>query len=245
MRNFSPVPILVGFMFLVCFGSEEDVQAGPAFGFGLKAGFNGSNITNEKLTPFSFEDAERSAEGTMKLNVGKFGFTGGGYASLRFARWFGVQVEALYTQKGGEGYFSATVESAEDGRIKLNNNDLTMKLDYIEVPILANFSLFRVESATINFLFGPYVAQNIYAKITTEGQVDQEAYTTSFDIAESVKKTDFGWVFAYAVNLKRGHNAIMMEFRYTFGTDTVVESDTYDYDLKMRTFSVLMSFGFF
>ena len=95
--------------------------------FGVKAGANLSNVYDSQGQDFVADS--------------KFGFVAGGFVSIPIIKWFGVQPEILFSQKG----FKST------GTYLGSSYEMTRTTNFIDVPILAVFK--PVENLSI--LFGP------------------------------------------------------------------------------------------
>ena len=97
------------------------------FFFGVKAGANLSNVYD--------------SEGDDFVADSKVGFAIGGLASIPIIKWFGIQPEILFSQKG----FKST------GTYLGSTYEMTRTTNFIDVPILASFK--PIENVSI--LFGP------------------------------------------------------------------------------------------
>ena len=106
-------------------GSKKD--DGNDVQFGIKAGFNHSNIYDSKTQNFSAD--------------AKFGFAGGAFLAIPLGKYLGIQPEVLYSQKG----FKASGTSLGEPY------NFTRTTNYIDVPIF--LAIKPVSSVTI--LAGP------------------------------------------------------------------------------------------
>ncbi len=95
--------------------------------FGVKGGVNLSNVYDSEGEDFVADD--------------KFGFAVGGFASIPIVKWFGIQPEILFSQKG----FKST------GTYLGTSYEMTRTSNFIDVPLLAVFK--PIENVSI--LFGP------------------------------------------------------------------------------------------
>lgn len=98
-----------------------------ALSFGLKLGANYSNVYDSESQDFVADS--------------KFGFAGGGFVSIPFGRFIGIQPEIMFSQKG----FKST------GTYLGNTYSMTRTTDYIDVPLL--FAVKPIKEVTV--LFGP------------------------------------------------------------------------------------------
>jgi hypothetical protein len=195
------------------FTALTSVSFGQGMQLGLKAGVNFSNLVGDDI-----EGAES-----------KTGFVGGLFFMYQFNKLFAIQPEAYYTMKGATDEQSFAGETAE----------LTISLDYIEIPILFKV-LIPIENSPIrpSVFVGPYVGFNSTAKAKLEymGQSEEE------DI-EDVKSTDFGLVFGAGLGFPVGTNEVGVDFRYGLGLTTLDDSAE-NADIKNSVFNINAYFGF-
>lgn len=112
--------------------------------FGLKAGANLSNVYDSQGEEFRAD--------------AKIGFAGGAFLAIPLGRYFGIQPELLFSQKG----FQAT------GRILGNSYQFTRTTNYIDVPLLFAFK----PSEFITIVAGPQYSyllkqRDVFANATT------------------------------------------------------------------------------
>jgi hypothetical protein len=128
----------------------------------------------------------------------------------------GLQVEALYSQKGAK--FS------EDGF------EDTIKLDYIEIPVLANFTAGSNDRMSFHVLAGPSFAFNTKAEIRSEFDGEEE----TVDIGDDVKGADVGFIIGAAVQ----SGQLIFDARYNFGLMNILDDEEDDEEsVKTRTFT--------
>jgi hypothetical protein len=117
------------------------------------------------------------------------GFMVGGYLNFKVPMSpISIQPEALYTQKG-----------VEDG-------DITVELDYLEIPVLAKFS-FAPGPITPHVYFGPYIGFVLNSEISGGGA------SIELDNAQ----TDFGGIVGGGLDLNLGVTKLNAGLRYGFG----------------------------
>lgn len=120
------------------------------------------------LTNFVGEDA--------KGFDNRFGFHAGAFANIGFAKLFAFQPEVIYSQKGA--HFA-------------NNNDLGLRLHYIDVPLS-----FHVNTDGFFFEAGPQVGFLVAAK--------SEIGSVTTDAKGAFKAVDFGYLAGLGYQLKHG-----------------------------------------
>lgn len=121
------------------------------FNFGIKAGGNYSNIYDSQDSQFKVD--------------GKYGMAYGGFLSVSFGNFLGVQPEVLYSEKG----FKST------GTILGSAYEMTRSTGYIDVPIL--LAIKPISMLTI--LVGPQFSflvneKNSFTTSTTSVLQEQE-----------------------------------------------------------------------
>lgn len=187
------------------------------------------------LLPMSSAMAQLSWEGGVKGGISmanmygddvpdntsmKIGAAGGAFVTAHINEMLGVRLEVLYVQKGTEFEDSVgtTVET------------LKLKLDYIEIPLLAVAQFEAAEKMMVNVYAGP--ALGILASAKAEDE----------DIKDFTKSMDFGITggagFTYAMEAF----SILLEARYTLGLMTVDDTEAEE-DVKNGNFSIMGGFS--
>ena len=138
--------------------------------FGVKAGANLANMT----------DVEGTSPGT------RFGAHIGPFIKLPLTDNFSIIPELLYSMKGSE-----ISESILGFNFEMQTN-----LDYLEIPIMANYQL----ESGLNFELGPYVGILLSAKST----VDILGVSEDVDIKDEMNTVDFGVGFGLGYRLENG-----------------------------------------
>ena len=168
--------------------------------YGAKAGLNLSNLAGD------VENADM-----------KVGFQIGGFAEIKVSDKFSVQPELLFSTQGAK-----SEESYSDmyGSITI---DLTQKLNYLNVPVMAKYYVdkkFYLEAGPqIGFLLS--AEQKAVAKGIYYGESVYE--TETVDNKSSLNSTDFG------INIGLGFNftdKIGANLRYTSGLSDIDKEDS-------------------
>ncbi|MEC4049912.1 porin family protein [Flavobacterium sp. SUN046] len=130
--------------------------------FGLKIGANYSNVYDSKGDDF-VADA-------------KFGIAAGGFVSIPIGRYFGIQPEVLFSQKG----YKST------GTFLGSSYSMTRTSDYIDVPLLVSFK--PIEN--VSLLFGPQFSYLLEQKDKFTGgtitSTQEQTYTN-----DNIRKNTF------------------------------------------------------
>ncbi|MBA2613578.1 MAG: PorT family protein [Bacteroidetes bacterium] len=143
------------------------------FQIGLKAGANYSNVYDGQGEEFKAD--------------AKVGFAGGFFMELPFGKYFGIQPECLYSQKG----FKA------EGKFLNNKYQFTRTTTYLDIPIQLAFK----PSEFITLLAGPQISYLISQKdvfTSTPNSYEQEQGFKN----DNLRKNVFGVVGGIDVNIK-------------------------------------------
>ena len=195
------------------FTALTSISFGQGMQLGLKAGVNFANVVGDDV-----EGAES-----------KTGFAGGLFFMYQFNKLFAIQPEAYYIMKGATDEQTLAGETAE----------VTLSLDYIEIPILFKV-LIPIENSPIrpSVFVGPYVGFNSTAK----AKLEYMGQSVEDDI-EDIKSTEFGLVFGAGLGFPVGTNEVGVDFRYGLGLTTLDDSAE-NADIKNSVFNINAYFGF-
>lgn len=196
------------FALLALLVASATASAQPTFG--LKAGLNVADVTN------TFEDVDGVFDAQPRL-----GFVGGVLVDLPLNPQFGIRAEALYSQKGAR-------ENFEGDETKGGGGDTVLKMDYIEVPLLARVAVEPTPTLEVGLMAGPAFAFNVVEKLEIDGTNVREGddFVQSFDTG-------------IAVGAEVGSGPFFVDFRYTLGLLNVAqELDEDDDEPKNGVFSV-------
>lgn len=152
------------------------------------------------------------------------GFTGGGFVVWPANARFGLQLEALYSQKGAR-------LRADDARVDLN-------LDYLDLPVLLRVSTPRNTNGTgFHFFGGPSFGVRVRAKATAtfEGQTGTE------DVGDDLASHDIGIVAGGGVDVGR----FVVDVRQVWGLTNINRNpDEDDTTIRNRVFAVMAGVRF-
>ena len=187
----------------------------PAFAqdaptFGVKAGLAYTTATGSDV-----EDAKS-----------KMGLMGGGFAVIPMGETMGLQIEGLFVQAG------AKYEESGD------NSSYTVKLNYIQIPVLARFA-FPGESATPYVLVGGAFGLLMSANADWEYTEDGETESGSEDIKDYIKSTDMGGIIGVGAEFGQ----FLAEIRYYMGL-TSVDDTGENLSVKNAGFGVMFGASF-
>lgn len=149
------------------FDNREKLQ------FGLKAGLNYSNVYDEKGNEFTADP--------------KLGFVGGLLLTIPIGKYFGLQPEVLYSQKGFKG----------NGSILGNKYSFTRTTNYIDVPLQFVFKPVEFLSILAGPQFSYLLSQSdVFTSSSTSFEQEKEFKQ------DNIRKNIFGAVGGIDINIK-------------------------------------------
>jgi hypothetical protein len=162
------------------------------------------------------------------------GFVGGGFIRFGFGR-FGIQPEVLSVTKGAE----IDVDTAED--------DLDIRIDYVEVPILLQLPLTYGSSFAPYVFGGPAFAFDVGCEVSVPGvesDVDCEEADVLGEDALARRSLDVGLTAGAGVAFAMGPGAFLLEGRYTWGMTNINDNEGTDQaEVKNRSALFLASYA--
>jgi hypothetical protein len=184
-----------------------------AFGAGVSVGGN-----------LAFVGTDPSGDGTPR-----YGFTGGIYGDYAFYSMENVmdlsaQLGVYYSQKGYRSELTSPVTT-----------DLTVNIDYIEVPVLVKASI------PLDIPVDPYllVGGSVGMIVVKSAETDPAVAPVNDSVESDTKDLDYGLVFGAGVDLDMG---VSIDARFNLGLANITESASYDY-MKNRSVSLMVSYN--
>lgn len=181
-------------------------SVGPHAQWGVLAGANFAN--------FSGSDA-----GNAKTRTG---FVGGLSADFTLGGNFGVEIDGLYSQQGA--------------KLNEGGGDLTLHLDYIQVPVLLRYDIPTHASVAPFIVLGPSVGFRVKCE-ATQGSNSASCQQFASDNAKSV---DVSGVVGAGLGFKVGKEELSVQARYGMGFTKVFSNS----NVKNKVFSVMAGFAF-
>jgi len=197
-------------MTLLCMGLITAVAPLTAQGIGVKGslGLNRFNLSTE-MVGSNVKD--------------RLGFSAGLIGILPINEMFSLRGELVYAQKGQKNEL-----------ITANEATAVTKMDYIELPILAQAAIPASETVQPMIFAGGYAAYLLSAKM-----IAPDDKTT--DLIDNSRKLDYGLVFGAGVQLAMGESKLLLDARYNLGLQNI--NDIKDSTLKIRNRGLVFSAG--
>ena len=169
----------------------------------------------------------------------RVGFSGGAYVVVRPSLFYGVQLEALYTQTGAE--------LPTDGRAPVGDpaTQPVVRLDYVEFPVLLRANL-PVGRAQPYVVLGASVGVNVLAELDSDDDLGLD--DDAVEIDDLVNDTVVNGVVGLGVDLVAGRRgAVVLDARYSFGFTDAFDGEALglgdDPEARPGTFTVSLGFG--
>ena len=191
-RTLASLFIVPAFVLAIPSLAAAQAPQDAATSFGIKGGFNVSNIK------VSFDDGDITSDG-------RAGFLFGFFMGHDFNRRAGIQVEALFSQKGGE--------FAVEDQLFDEPGDTSFTLSYLEFPVLARIN-FLASNNKFRVLTGPTFAFNVNESIKV-GDVELDGDDVP------LKPFEMGYVLGGAFEIRK----FIIDARYTWGLLDINDSD--------------------
>ncbi|MGA2361152.1 MAG: porin family protein [Candidatus Aminicenantales bacterium] len=138
---------------------------------------------------------------------------------------FSIQPEVLYIRQGA--------------RMEVLPDWMETRVDYIQVPLLLKIDIIPGPISPMIY-GGPYGAYRLSAK----GVSDIGGVSTSTDIKDQIKTTDYGVVFGGGIDFKLGLVKLSAEVRYNLGLANVAKDPDPGMSVKTKSLMVLVGIGF-
>jgi hypothetical protein len=169
---------------------------------GLLAGLNLASVSGDDMEVDGVDPSS------------SMGFAGGAFLVFGFSDNLGFRPEVQYGQHGAKW---------EEGGDKV-----TAKVDYLDIPLLLQFTVPTEGSISPFLIAGPYVAFNLSAKVV----FDVEGMDLpDLDIKDETKSLDYGLIFGAGVAI---NDMIEITARYGMGLTSTDDTEE-DLDIKNKT----------
>lgn len=183
-------------------------QTTGLIGKGIKVGLNLTNITG----------SDAPDKTSMKI-----GFVGGGYITYAFSDLFAIQPEVLYAMKGYKYDYTNPITDATE--------TFSVKLNYIEIPVLGKVLLSGGEKFKPNFYAGPAFGFLMSAK------------NEDIDIKDNLKSMDIGLIGGAGADYLMGTSKITFDIRYEVGL-TKLDDTAAKAKINNSAISFMVGYGF-
>jgi hypothetical protein len=172
--------------------------------YGVKGGLFTANMT---AIPAGWDDT-----------AFKNGLAGGVYINYAFNENLSLQPEVLYVMKGLDGVITNPIFTV----------DFTGEYNYIEIPLLARYTIPTQSGFSAFFFVGPSLEINVAADLELDG-IDHRTrvpLTGSVDYSDLTRKTGGSFIFGAGCALGVGPGRITLDARFDIGLTKVIKGGT-------------------
>jgi hypothetical protein len=214
---------------------------------GLRFGLNSSQFRGDPAAGW-VSGPNASISGTA--HDAMYGAAIGAFVRHQTGEHFGIQVEVNYSQQGGEGAVTGTVEESYPGNVTYEgviNGDLAVRMDYIEVPVLFLYAFPSEDRVGMTVYLGPAFGYNTRAEAQLTGEVrvplpDGSDRVSNYDekipIGGGINNWQVAGVVGAALDFEMKSSIFSLEGRYTFGVTSVDNSN--QSDIYNHVFTIAM-----
>lgn len=247
----SRIITVVMIVFVAVSVVTTDAMAKKTWETGVKAGWQGAKLRGDQIGLFLSVPPQIDVAGPIGDQVN--GFAAGAFIRRNFNTMFGLQLEALYSQKGGTGAVTGTVEYTPENNQTYTGDidgDLTLSLDYIEVPVLAVFSFEADEKFSLVAELGLSFAYNTNADLELAGTAtfNHPSYTQTIEnfeqsqnVGGNISDFDLGGVVGAGVEVALNKYVLYFDARMSFGLMSI--DDSGEKSVHNDVISVFAGFG--
>jgi opacity protein-like surface antigen len=228
MKRCTVLVTILSVLVLMTFATLASAQV--TWSAGVKGGINLSTPTGDDAKLVAVDSEANVFE--SDIDGYRTGFLGGGFVTAKIHENFGVRLEALFAQKGGKGELTDAPHT----------QDYQLKVDYVEIPLLAIAMFPAHDKATVHASVGPTISFNTNAKEiwVFDGEEGE------LDIDEITKSTDFGITLGAGIDVKVHERVtVIIDARYNRGlTKVQTDGDGQDIDIKNSAFGIMAGLSF-
>ncbi|WP_292948945.1 porin family protein [Olleya sp. UBA1516] len=182
--------------------------------FGAKAGVNFATVGGD------VEDVDARTS-----------FHVGVVAEIMISDKFSVQPELMYSSQGFGSEYSDEILGTTV------NYEETLKLDYINLPVMAKYYV----TEGLSLEAGPQIGFLMSADYEFEASAGGDSESESEDVKDDFKSIDFGFGAGLGYKLENGLN---FSARYTLGLANIAEDAEEDFSIQNNVFQVSVGFFF-
>ncbi|MBE0567621.1 MAG: PorT family protein [Krumholzibacteria bacterium] len=185
--------------------------------FGFFGGLNFANMGGDMddVGDELAADLEAELGGDWTAEKGsKTGLGVGAYYFVPRSSTLGFQIEAQYIRRG------VKFDIASGG----NEAEVSLKLDYFEIPLLLRLSPGAESDARLVFLLGPVIG----FKAGADMEVEADGESMSADLGDEFKSMTFGAIGGVGLTVATGENsAFLLQARYYLGLSNALDDDEF------------------
>lgn len=210
--------------------SDNEVRNKPVhLSPGIQAGLNFATFGGDDTD--LFREALQGVPGASAADEGRrTGFTAGVFLVADFRGLLALQPELRFIQKGYQ--IASSVRLGEE----LVPVTATIKIDYVEVPLLVRLDVPTAGPVSPHVLVGPTFGSTVNAA----AEVKLEGESQTVDIGDGVGGTDLGLEFGAGVDVEIDAGTAILDARFGFGLSNIPSIA----NLSVKNRGVMVTAGF-
>jgi hypothetical protein len=220
MRLYSRWSVLSAFTLTAFLLVPASTSAQTTTSFGVQGGLNVANVDFKAAL-----DEEGFNPDFKSRNLAVLGL----FMATDFNPNFGIQIDALYSQKGTKFDF----RFQEDG--ETFDFGFKARVDYLEFPVLLRANMPASDAVKVRVFSGPAFAFKVSDDVeqTFNGQPDNEGIP-------EFKGQDVSWIVGGAVQFGK----VFFDVRYGWGLMNIIKDADEGEEVKTRTLGFMVGFQF-
>lgn len=153
-----------------------------------------------------------SSQNTLPDTSGRTRLAGGITSEINLVRWFAIQPELNFMQRGAEVTYP-----------QQPNTRVTYSLDYLEIPLFAKARYEVIDGLRPFFMTGPSIGFVIGKSGNTVGADGREQKLPSNDINNRFQTVNFSWNFGLGTDIDLGKQwSLVLDTRYAIGMSNIL-----------------------
>jgi hypothetical protein len=141
----------------------------------------------------------------------------------------------LWARRGGDGEFRIRGDFPPPLGTQDVTTDVTVTLDYVDIPVLGVLTFPMAENTSIRFLAGPVLGFN------SKAEAEVSLIGPTEDLGDIVKSVDVQGLLGAGLVLHFNRFNVVADGRYAFGFSSI--DDETDLDIKNAGFTILAGVG--
>jgi hypothetical protein len=143
----------------------------------------------------------------------RIGLAGGGYLAVDIDRKVQLRADICYSDKGGGASYSVISHDSASGLDLMRDYRTKARLSYLEMPVLINWMLYRMDNQLGALSLGPYFGYLLDADLKTTWDVSTASgylYSREYRLSlADFHRTDFGlsagltgYIYDFEINVR-------------------------------------------
>ena len=237
LSNFQCIIVFIFILFGYLY-SDENIPDHPKVIAGFKGGLSYSNFTTDENYIYDPEFTRC--------------FSYGGFLNFDISKYFSLQIEVNYVEKGSEGFedffeFYESETSWHPGYYFKEKVLYDFKLKYTAIPIFVKYHPLEIYKIKPNLYCGLSLAVNFDSRMNViDGGISEflSVEEGEQDIDDLIKDKDYNAIFGIGLDYRLYNFNIFLDMRYNLGLSEIFEEDEFNYKYMNSVFITSIGFGY-